>query len=68
MIALKNLILNEPAVALGVLLAIAFIALKVANGEALTTQDLTEIAAPIASGLVVRQRVEPLRKKQRPAT
>ncbi len=61
MIELKNRFLREPAVALGVLLAVAVLVLKLVSGGALTTQDLSEVVAPIVTGLAARPLVMPAR-------
>jgi hypothetical protein len=50
---------NEPAVAIGVLLALSIAALKVVNGGSITADDLVAILAPLGAGLGTRQFVSP---------
>jgi hypothetical protein len=64
MITLKNRFLHEPAVALGVFLAVGLVVLKVTTGGAITPQDLSEISAPILAGLAARPLVSPARTEQ----
>jgi hypothetical protein len=64
MIELKNRFLNEPAVALGVLLALGVLVLKLVSGGALTPQDLSEVVAPIVTGLAARPLVKPAHKDE----
>jgi hypothetical protein len=68
MITLKNRFLHEPPVAVGVLLAVGLLFLKVTTGGAITPQDLSEISAPILAGLAARPLVSPSRPPQRPET
>lgn len=63
MIALKNRFLHEPPVALGVLLAVGILVLKLITGT-VTPQDLSEISAPIVAGLAARPLVSPSRAQQ----
>ena len=64
MIELKNRFLSEPAVALGVMLAVGVLVLKALSGGALTPQDLSEVVAPIVTGLAARPLVKPARNDE----
>lgn len=56
---LIDLFMNEPAVALGVIAAVAIAVLKYANGGALTADDLIAILAPLGTAAGVRPLVRP---------
>ena len=59
---LIDLFMNEPAVALGVIVAAAIAVLKVVNGGAFTAEDLIAILAPLGTAAGVRPLVSPAAK------
>jgi hypothetical protein len=59
---LIDLFMNEPAVALGVIAAVTIAVLKLANGGALTADDLITILAPLGTAAGVRPLVSPASK------
>jgi hypothetical protein len=59
---LIDLFMNEPAVAFGVIAAVAIAVLKLVNGGALTADDLITILAPIGTAAGVRPLVSPAAK------
>lgn len=50
---------REPAVALGMLVAVAAIGIKAASGGAITAQDVVDILTPLAAALGIRHVVTP---------
>jgi len=63
---LIDLFMNEPAVALGVVAAVAIAVLKFANGGALTADDLIAILVPLGTAAGVRPLVSPTSKSAVP--
>ncbi len=53
---------REPAVAFGVLVAVALLVVKIIDGGAFTADDIASIAAPIAAAIGIRQAVTPKTK------
>jgi hypothetical protein len=64
---LIDLFMNEPAVAFGVIVAVAIAVLKGVNGGAITAEDLITILAPLGTAAGVRPLVSPAAKAAAPA-